>query len=101
MLPLAKTSDQLRDTDCASWAALQSELKDVRDQKEMQYLAKLFWDLSQGRTVQIADALAMRMRELRYAKSSGGSWDKAAVLTLRGNTALPSNAPIPDGAMAL
>ena len=101
MLPLARNSDELRDTDPSGWASTQSDLKDTRDQKELLFLMRVLHDMAQGRLQAVADLLVMRARELRFAKSAGGSWEKAAVLSLIGNTSLAANAPVPDGGMAL
>eukprot|EP00974_Lingulodinium_polyedra_P124865 11192296-Lingulodinium_polyedra.AAC.1 len=98
--PLAQDTRELAETDASAWAAALQDLKDVRDQKEVAFLTKAFADLSQGRLAALADLLAMRIREIRTAKTAGGSWDKAAVVSLLPQS-LPSNTPVPDAALAL
>ena len=75
-------------------------MKDLRDSKEVAFLAKLLGELNHSRLPQMADMLAMRIRELRTAKGEGGSWEKAGVLSLVPGPYSPS-APLPDGAFHL
>ena len=93
-------STQLRETDASHWALVMSNLKDVRDQKELLFLPKLLKDIGGSRLPAAADLICMRIRELRQAKAEGGSWEKASVLSLMpGNH--PASAPLADGAFTL
>eukprot|EP00974_Lingulodinium_polyedra_P057187 5502431-Lingulodinium_polyedra.AAC.1 len=75
-------SDALRRVDLSAWAATCSELKDIRDLKEVQLLSRLMVDIGEDRLPQAMDLAAQRVREIRLAKSQGGSWEKAAAVTL-------------------
>ena len=97
---LPESSAAVRMTDASLWAAHSSELKDVRDQKEVMFLVKLLCELGHNRLAQAADLLSMRIREIRAAKRDGGSWEKAGVLSLQPGP-YASNAPLPDGAFNL
>ena len=87
-------------TDMTGWAATHSEVKDTRDQKEIAFLGRILQDMAGDRLPQLADTVAMRIREIRTAKRDGGSWEKAGVVSL-----LPGpyagNAPVVDGAFIL
>jgi hypothetical protein len=98
--PLPLDTHELGSVDPTSWASSMSELKDVRDQKEVSFLAKILAELNRGRYSQLADLVTMRIREIRVAKKDGGSWDKAGVLSLQPG-AYPANAPLPDGAFII
>ena len=86
-------------TDVTSWAA-QSGLKEVRDLREVQLLSQVLVQLGQKKLPAAVDLIAQRIREIRVAKASGSSWDKAELVSL-----LPSNqpgsAPLPEMALAL
>jgi hypothetical protein len=92
-----KDSKQLKKVDTSTWVTMSSGLKEIRDQREVAFLAKILTELGHDRLDIAADLLAQRMREVLAAKKDGGSWEKAAVLSL-----LPSShggqALIPDGA---
>ena len=77
MRPVATNTDELLDTDATGWSATMCNLKDLRDLKEVQFLTKLFADVNADRLPQAMDLLAMRIREIRMAKTAGGSWEKA------------------------
>ena len=96
----ASDSRDILSTDATVGATSQSELKDVRDVREIQFLSKLLSDVSVGRLPQAVDHVAMRIRELRAAKLPGGSWDKAAAISPQPQS-VPANAPLPDGAFTL
>jgi len=99
--PLPVDSLELTSIDATHWAATMSELKDVRDVKEVMFLSKILSELSHDRLPQVADLLAMRIREIRMAKrDSGSSWDKAGVISLLPGP-FAANAPVPDGAFHL
>jgi hypothetical protein len=100
MLPSPSNSHELLATDPCGWAASNSELKDVRDLKEVQFLARLMSEVSLGRLPQAMDLCAMRVREVRMAKAASGSWEKAAAISLQA-CPLPSNTALPDGAFTL
>ena len=65
--------------------------------KEIQFICKLLADISVGRLPEAVDLLAMRVREVRAAKLPGGSWEKAAAISLQSQS-IAANAPLPDGA---
>eukprot|EP00972_Heterocapsa_arctica_P042923 6329086-Heterocapsa_arctica.AAC.1 len=93
-----KTSD-LYSVDPQLWATTMSGLKEVRD-PEVQIHSRLIIDLNNGRHSRAMDTLTMRIREIKAARSSGGSLEKASVLSL-----LPSDIPnstiLPDNDLAL
>ena len=86
-------------TDVASWVPL-SGLKEVRDQREAQVLCRIMLDLTHKRPERAADVICMRLRELRFAKMQGNTWEKAEAISLLPG-ATPSSAPVPETAMAL
>ena len=100
--PMPENSHQLIRTDTSVWSTTPSmnELKELRHQKEVQFLGKLMMDLAEERLPQVLDAVVMRVREIRTAKAAGGSWDKAATISLMPSTA-PVSTVLPDGALAL
>ena len=75
-------------------------MKDTRDVRELGLLTHLLLLLNQRKVERVADVLAMRIRELRFAKSQGQSWEKAEVVALT-PSALPGTTPVPDLAMSL
>ena len=93
-------SEDFHSTDPTVWAAREASLKDTRDIKELMFLSHLLLLCNQRKLERLFDALAMRSRELRFAKSAGQSWEKAEVVGLLPN-GLPGTAPVPDLAMAL
>ena len=97
--PAADSRDALT-TDPTVWAQSMTDLKDVRDIKEIQFLAKLLGDISTGRLPEAVDLLTMRIREVRAAKQAGGSWEKASAISLQAQ-AVPANQALPDGAFVL
>ena len=96
----ARTHGEMMDTDPTFWSQRDNALKEPRDLKELAFLCQALLALNQNNLARVCDMVVMRIRELRYAKSSGQSWDSAAVLSLVPN-ALPSTAPVPDAAFAL
>lgn len=93
-------SDQLRAVDPTAWTSTGAEMKDIRDQKELHFLSQILGQMSSGKYEQVADLVAQRVREVRSAKAAGGSWDKAAAVSLMPQP-LPGNTPLPDGAFVL
>ena len=93
-------SKELSSTDLMMWAQKDGVLKDTRDTKELAFLAHLVTLLNQKRIERLADVVAMRIRELRFAKASGQSWEKAEVLSLVGSS-VPSSTLVPDPGLAL
>lgn len=93
-------TEELRLTDVASWSTAHASLTDVKDQKEVAFLSRVLADLGQGRLPELADLVAMRIREVRAAKGEQGSWDKAGVLSLQPGP-YAAGAPIPDAAFHL
>ena len=75
-------------------------LKDIRDKNEVLMLSKLLATLAANRIPGAADLMAQRIREVRAAKSQGGSWERAAAVSLLPSSA-PSSTLVPDGAMHL
>ena len=94
-----KNAVELNQTDVGSWIPL-SGLKEVRDLREASILCRILTDLTHRRTEQAADVIAMRLRELRHAKATGSSWEKAEVVSLLPGSS-SSTAPVPEAAMAL
>ena len=99
-LSYAQGSDDLRQTDVSRWGATMSDFKDVRDVREAHLLGVILGELGKDRLSEAADIIAMRLRELKAAKRDGGSWEKAAVLSLLPGTHAAS-APVTDGAFVL
>ena len=100
MRPQAEDTRDLLDTDPATWSSTQADMKDVRDLKEVQFLTKLLAEINADRLAEAVDLLVMRVREIRMAKMTGGSWEKANAVSLMPSTATVST-PLPDGSMAL
>ena len=96
----AGNSSDLQKTDVSLWALTQSGLKDTRDQKEALFLSKVLLEVGHLRFAVAMDLCAQRLRELKLAKSDGGSWEKAAVVSMM-PASLPSSAPVPDTAFVL
>ena len=92
-------SKELMQTDVGSWIPL-SGLKEVRDVREAQVLCRILLELTHHRPERAADVVAMRLRELRFAKSKDQSWEKAEVISLLPGT-VAASVSVPDGAMAL
>ena len=97
--PPQSTKDLLQ-VDVGSWAQTGSGLKEIRDLKEVVTLSRILMELNTKSFSKAADLCAQRIKEIRFAKSTGQSWEKAEVISLL-PTALPSTSPVPDGAMAL
>ena len=93
-------SEELYAVDPTVWAARETSLKDTRDVKELMLLTHLLLLCNQRKVERLVDVVAMRIRELKFAKSQGQSWEKAEVVALTPNS-LPGTAPVPDLAMAL
>ena len=89
---MPQTTDDLLNTDVTAWAAnpIYTEVKDVRDQKELVFLSKCLNELSSDRLPALADMIVQRVREVRVAKKDGSSWDKAAGVSLLAQTSAPS-----------
>ena len=94
-----RTGKELLETDVSSWVPL-SGLKEVRDVREASVLCRILTELTHRRTEKAADLIAMRLRELRYAKATGSSWEKAEVCSLLPGS-VAGTAPVPEAAMAL
>ena len=95
-----RRSEDLYTTDPTTWAAREDSIKDTRDRKELMFLTSLLLHLNKMKLERVVDLVAMRIRELRYAKSSGGSWEKAEPISLA-PSGLPSTTAVPDAAFAL
>ena len=67
-----KSAKELHETDAASWLPL-SGLKEVRDLREAAVLCKILVEFTNRKPERAADLVAMRLRELRFAKAAGGS----------------------------
>ena len=67
-------------------------LKELRDQKEVQFLSKVLLEIGHDRLGVACDLVVQRMREVMQAKKEGSSWEKAAVMSLM---------PGPHGGQAL
>ena len=71
-IPPATTAGDLASTGLQRWAEL-TDLKEVRDKKEIILLARLISLLGNRRMGEALDIMAMRMRELLLAKKEGQS----------------------------
>ena len=94
------STEELRAIDPTAWVAHDPVLKDVRDMKECQLLSNIIAEIGLDRLPQAIDLMAARIREIRMAKGPGGSWDKAAAVSLMPGT-VPATQGLPDGAMEL
>ena len=56
--------------------------------------------MTHKRTEKAADVVAMRLRELRFAKSSGSSWEKAEVCSLLQGS-VSGTTPLPEAVVGL
>ena len=63
-------------------------------------LTKLLLELNKKNYSKVCDLVAHRIREVRMAKGTGGTWEKAELVGLMPVTAASSTA-LPDGALAL
>ena len=91
------TLSRLAQVDASHWVNLCAGVKDIRDQKEIGFLAKLTLEMGNDRISVAADMAAMRIREMMMAKKDGGSWDQASVVGLQPGPH-SGHAAIPDGA---
>ena len=87
-------------TDPWMWALTGTELQELRDQREAQLPCKIFHGDSIDRVPPAMDLLVQRLRELKMAKGVGGSWEKAAAVSLQAGS-VPAATSLPDGAMVL
>lgn len=71
-LGTARTCGEMVETDLARWAD-NSGLKEVRDRKEVEFLAKLITTIGTKRIAEAMDLMAMRIREVLLAKREGQS----------------------------
>ena len=94
-----RSGKELLETDVGAWVPV-SGLKEVRDVREAAVLCRIPTELTHRRTEKAADVVAMRLRELRFAKASGSSWEKAEVCSLLPGT-VAGTTPMPEAAMAL
>ena len=97
--PPADMRDLYR-VDAGLWAATAAGLKEVRDQREVAAESKALTYLAQGKHTEAADLLVQRIREVVTAKKSGGSWERAELVSLL-PSGQSSNTALPDGALAL
>ena len=95
-----RKSEELYTIDPTAWAVREDQLKETRDRKELMFLSRFLLNLNQAKIERVVDLIALRVLELRYAKSEGGSWEKAAAVSLA-PSGLPSTAAVPDAAFAL
>ena len=102
MKPLPSNSQELLLTDVASWAATSThcDVKEIRDAKEIQLLGRILGLLGEGKYEEIVDLAVMRVREVRFAKQPGSSWERAASLKLMFSS-FAVNTSLPDGGMVL
>ena len=94
-----RSGKELLETDAASWIPV-SGLKEVRDLREATVLCRILTELTHRRPEKAADIIAMRLREIRFAKTASSSWEKAEAVSLMPGTT-PGTAPVPDLAMGL
>ena len=87
-LPGARRMGDLCDADIATWAATKTELKEVWDMRKLQALSRVLMELNRNNLGKAVGAVVMRTREIKLAKSSGGSWEKAELVSL-----LPTSQP--------
>jgi hypothetical protein len=96
------SSKDLHRIDATAWATGgMLALKDIRDQREVMLLTKVLTEMGKKNFSRSADLVVQRIREIRYAKGTGGTWEKAEILSLLPGSSLSSNAPVPDGAFVL
>ena len=78
------TLEELSRTDISMWASnpAHTGLGETLDQKEVIFLGQLLADLGNHKLGRVTDLIAQRVREIKSAKSSGGSWEKAQVVSL-------------------
>ena len=82
------------------WALTQSQLKEMRDIREVQSLSAVLLALNTNNIPRAVDMVCQRIREIKQAKGAGGSWEKAELLSLLPSTQASSTV-LPDGAMGL
>ena len=75
--------------DLSGWAT-DSGLNDIRDVREVKALTMILTEMNHKNLPRAADLIAMRIREIKNAKVSGSSWEKAAAGSL-----LPCDQPSP------
>ena len=97
--PPTSTSDIYK-VDPTFWGARDGVLKDARDVKELSFLCQILLNMNKLNMARVADMATMRITELRFARASGQSWEKAEVLGLLPN-GVASTTPVPDAAMCL
>ena len=90
---------ELYQMDLGTWST-QAGLKEVRDIREVQTLSHILCDLGQKKFGAAADTIAQRMREIKLAKQSGSSCDKAELVSLLASNQASSSA-LPEQALAL
>ena len=73
-------------------------LKEIRDLREVQRLSKLVAQLNANRLLDLA---CQRIREIMLAKKSGGSWEKAALVSLLPSDQASMSSALPDGCLDL
>jgi len=97
--PAHKLGD-LYHTDITTWAATSTGLKETRDLREVQALSKVLLEINKDNLPQAVDIIAQRIREIKAAKSSGGSWEKAELVSLL-PCSQPGSSMMADASMAL
>ena len=88
----ARNEKSLYGLDLGRWARELSQLKEIRDIREVQTLALAMGKIQKGLVPQALDILSQRVKAILVAKSGKGTWDKAAALELL---------PMTEGTVAL
>ena len=98
--PPEKVKD-LYAVDPCRWGACMTGLKEIRDLREVQCLSKLVAQLNANRLPQALDLACQRIREIMLAKKAGGSWEKAALVSLLPSDQASMLSALPDGCLDL
>ena len=78
----ATNERQLYRADLARWARDYAQLKEVRDQREVQTLCAAMQRITRDEVPQALDLMSQRIKSILLAKSSKGSWEKAQNIEL-------------------
>ena len=98
--PPPRSSTGLILRDVAGWATTRAEVEDTGDQKDIVLLGRTLLNVAANRLPQLANAVAMRIREIRTATRDSGSWERAGVVSLLPGPSA-GDAPVADGASTL
>ena len=71
-----------------------------RGQPEVMLLSKVILEMGRKSFAKVRDVVAQRIGEVRLARATGGTWDKAELVSLT-LVSQPSSTALSDGAVAL